>query len=218
MLICGIDEAGRGPMIGPLVICGVLINEKDGPKLRKIGVTDSKLLTPKQREQLFNKIINTVKKYKIIIVEPREIDDALSSDDLNLNWLEALKTAQIINDLKPKKAILDAPSTNIKSYLEYIKKLLNVSVEIIAEHKADLNHPTVAAASILAKVTRDREIEKIQKKIGKRFGSGYPSDPETVRFAEKHHSDYPAIFRKTWASYKKIMEKKFQSTLDSFSP
>ena len=65
-LICGIDEAGRGPVIGPLVICGVLISEKDLPKLKALDPKDSKLLTPKKRSELEKKIKRVVKDYKII--------------------------------------------------------------------------------------------------------------------------------------------------------
>ncbi|MBA3064300.1 ribonuclease HII, partial [Candidatus Woesearchaeota archaeon] len=103
-LILGIDEAGRGPVIGPLVIAGVSIDEKGIDKIKKLGVKDSKLLSPKQREELFDKIINTVKEYKAIIIQPEEIDSALRSESLNLNWLEAIKSAEIINFLKPEKA------------------------------------------------------------------------------------------------------------------
>ena len=94
-----------GPVIGPMVMAGVLIEEKDLPKLKSLGVKDSKLLTKEKREELFKKIIKTVKKYKIIIIPPKEIDNALESDHLNLNWLEAHKSAEIINRLKPNKAI-----------------------------------------------------------------------------------------------------------------
>ena len=92
-VILGIDEAGRGPVIGPMVIAGVSIGEKDIDKLKRLGVKDSKLLSPKQREDMFDKIISTAKKYKAIIIQPEEIDSALKSKSLNLNWLEAIKSA-----------------------------------------------------------------------------------------------------------------------------
>src|SRR3989338_8452465 len=128
VLICGIDEAGRGPLIGPLVICGAVINEKDGARLKNIGVKDSKLLTPKQREDLFDKVKSIVKSYKILIVEPDEIDNAVESDTLNLNWLEAVKSAEIIHSLEKEvkidKTILDCPSNNISAYRNYVKNEL----------------------------------------------------------------------------------------------
>jgi len=214
-LICGIDEAGRGPVIGPLVMAGVLIKEKDEEKLRNIGVKDSKLLTKQQRDDLYDKIIKIVMKYKIIITGPKEIDEAVKGENnLNLNWLEADKTTEIINNLKPEKAIVDCPSNNIGKYKDYLSK--KTKTELIVEHKADLNYPVVAAASILAKVTRDNEIEKIKKKIKVDFGSGYPADPRTKEFLEKNHHKYPKIFRKSWSSYSILENKKNQKKLFDF--
>tara|TARA_B100001971_G_C18233334_1_gene565376 strand:- start:601 stop:1329 length:729 start_codon:yes stop_codon:yes gene_type:complete len=213
--ICGIDEAGRGPVIGPLVTAGVMVDEKDLEKLKGIGVKDSKLLTPIQREQMFDE----VSKYPnhIVVTEPQEIDEALESEELNLNWLEAHKTAEIINELKPDKAIVDCPSTNIEAYKEYLQKLLKTKTELIVEHKADLNHPQAAAASILAKVTRDREIEEIKKKYGD-CGPGYPSNEITQKFLIENWEKYPEIFRKSWSSYKKIAQEQFQSSIADFDP
>ena len=218
MLICGIDEAGRGPVIGPLVMAGVLIKEKDESKLSDIGVKDSKLLTKQQRNALYDKIIKIVKKYKIIITEPEEIDKAVKGENnLNLNWLEADKSAEIINDLNPEKAIIDCPSNNISKYKNYLFKKIKIKdLNLILEHKADINYPVVAAASIIAKVTRDNEIEKIKKKIKVDFGSGYPADPVTREFLEKNHHKYQKIFRKSWYSYSVLENKKKQKKLFDF--
>lgn len=217
MKICGIDDAGRGPVIGPLVMAGILIEEKDEPKLRKIKVKDSKLLTPKQRTFLFPKIIKIVEDYKIVIVSPQEVDRAVKKDDgLNLNWLEANKSIEIIEKLKPDLAILDSPSNNIKAYKSYVEHHLKYKTQIQAEHKADLNYPVVSAASILAKVTRDKEIEKIKKQIGIDFGSGYMTDPKTTEFLTNSCDKYPEIFRHSWYPCKKIMDMKKQQKLDKF--
>ena len=215
-LICGIDEAGRGPVIGPMVMAGVLIEEKDLPKLTSLGVKDSKLLTPQRREELYDQIIKTVKKHHIVIVGPKEIDDALDSDELNLNWLEAHKSAEIINTLKPDKAILDCPSNNIQAYTNYVKNLLKTKTELVVEHKADLNYIESGAASILAKVTRDREIEKIKKKYGN-CGPGYPSNQIKINFLKENWNKYPEIFRQSWASYKKHKDAKNQKGLGDFN-
>jgi len=217
VLVLGIDEAGRGPVIGPMVIAGVSIDEKDIDKLKRLGVKDSKLLSPKQREDMFDKIINIVKKYKSIITQPEEIDSALRSESLNLNWLEAIKSAEIINFLKPEKAIIDCPSNNITAYKDFLKKhLKDKKTELVLEHKADFKYPIVSAASIIAKVTRDNEIKKIQKKIREPIGSGYPSDPVTINFLKKNYNNYQGIFRKEWASWKKLNKKKKQKSLKDF--
>ena len=214
--ICGIDEAGRGPVIGPLVISGILIEEKDLPKLRNIKVKDSKLLTPKQREFLFKEIKKIIIKEKTIIIPPQEIDDVLNSEELNLNKLEAIKTAIIINYLKPDKVTIDCPSTNINAYVDYLKTFLKYEPKIKAEHKADYKYCEVSASSILAKVTRDKEIEKLKKKYSIEFGSGYPSDPLTQEFLKKNYNKYPEIFRKTWMTYRNISETKKQKSLSDY--
>lgn len=219
ILVCGIDEAGRGPVIGPLVMCGLLVKEEDEKRLIKLKVKDSKLLTKKRREFLFDKIKGISYKCEIITISPTEIDSAVNNHDgLNLNKLEARKSAEIINFLKPDKVIIDAPSNNIKSYKEYLSGFLkNRKIQLILEHKADLNYPVVSAASILAKVTRDTEIEKLKNKIKIDFGSGYMTDPKTIKFLEKHYEDYPDLFRKSWFPYKDILNKKFQTKLEDFS-
>ena len=215
-LICGIDEAGRGPVIGPLVTAGVVIEEGDEAKLTEMGIKDSKLILPKKREEMFEAVKKIVKRYEIIVLEPKDIDDALRSPSTNLNWLEADTTAAIVNKLKPDKAIVDCPSNNIEAYTEYLNKKINVKCEIVAEHKADLNYVVVGAASILAKVTRDRIIEEIKKEIGENIGSGYPADPITKRFLEDNWDKHPKIFRKTWKSYKNMITKKAQKGLGEF--
>ncbi len=169
----GIDEAGRGPIIGPMVLAAVAIEDKDLKKLEEIkNLKDSKLLKPKQREELFQKITKIAKDYKILVVEPQEIDIAIDgANPLNLNWLEAEKSAQMINEVNPDNIFVDCPSNNIQTYSAYLKNLLkNKESKLICEHKADFTFKIVAAASILAKVTRDQKIAEIQKKIPEKIG------------------------------------------------
>lgn len=203
MIIAGIEEAGRGPVIGPMVMCGVTIDSSNEEKLRAIGVKDSKLLSPRQREALVERIIGMTLSHHIVVLSPQEVDAAVTSKAMNLNWLEAEISARILTLLKPEKAILDCPSNNIKAYeMEVRRRLGGVPMQIIAEHKADVNYPIVSASSILAKVRRDEEIEKIKKIIGIDFGSGYPADPRTSHFLRQYWNKYPYIFRHSWSSYK----------------
>jgi len=112
---------------------------------------------------------------------------------------------------------LDCPSNNIGAYAGYVKNLLdNKETKIISEHKADLRYAVVSAASILAKVTRDREIEKMEKTIKKKIGSGYPSDPVTQEFLKKNHDKKLGIIRKSWASYKELIKGKGQKKIGEF--
>ena len=215
MLIAGIDDAGRGPVIGPMVIAIAAIEETKLKDLKKLGVKDSKLLSPKQRKTLFKKI-KQIAKTEFILIQPKEIDHYLSTPGTNINMLEAEKMAFLISKVKPDKAIIDCPSPNTKKFKELIKKLINIECIIVAEHKADLRFPIVSAASIIAKVIRDGEIDKIKKEIGYDFGSGYSSDPRTVKFLKEYWRTHPDIFRKEWISYKMVKEKASQLTLSKF--
>lgn len=178
---------------------------------------DSKLLTKEKREEMYSEILKIIKDKKIIKVFPEEID-ARASVYLNLNDLEAVKCAEIINSLNCDSVIIDCPSPNINAYKNFIKRFVNdgKNVDIIPEHKADFNHIVVAAASILAKVERDREIENLKKDIGLDFGSGYPSDPKTKEFLAENWEKYPGLFRKTWDSWKVLKEKSVQKGLFDF--
>ena len=211
-MICGIDEAGRGPIIGPLVIAAACIEESNLKKLESLGVKDSKLLTPKKREELFKKLKSVLKEYKIIKILPSEIDNAVESKTDNLNWLEARKAVQLINDLNPTRAIIDCPSNNKQAYATYLQKLLKTKTILKVEHKADLNYPIVGAASILAKVTRDKEIEAIKKRLGD-IGSGYPSDQITQKFLRENWQKHQKIFRHSWEPYKRYSRRLTQKTL-----
>jgi len=200
-------------------MCGIVVKEEDEKELVKLKVKDSKLLTKIKREALFDKIKDISYKCEIFIIDAAEIDKAVNRHDgLNLNKLEAKKSAEILDILEPDKAIIDAPSNNIKSYKEYLINLIkNKKMKIILEHKADQNYPVVSAASIIAKVTRDNEIEKIKNKIKIDFGSGYMSDSKTVDFLEKYHEKYDSLFRKSWMPYQARINKKFQKKLEDFS-
>ena len=214
MIIAGVEEAGRGPVIGPMVMAIASINEKDEFKLKALGVKDSKLLTPHQREKLYEQIKDLCK-YETIKVSPAEIDRAVESDESNLNWLEADKTAILINKMKPDKVTLDCPSTNLVDYKRYIQKKLKYKPKMFVEHKADLKYTIVAAASILAKVERDREIMKLKKEHKVEFGSGYPSDPLTVEFTRNNFNKYP-FFRQSWDTWQKAKKHGGQKKLGEF--
>ncbi len=215
-LVLGVDEAGRGPVIGPLIIAGALIEEEKIDRLKEIGVRDSKLLTPRKRKEINKKLKRILKDSLILVIEPEEIDKAIDGgDDLNLNWLEATKTVEIINKLKPYKAIIDCPSPNIKAYTDYLKVRLKKDVELIVSHKADFRFTICGAASILAKEKREEEVEKIKKKYGN-IGPGYTSNPITQRFLKENWDKHPEIFRKSWVSWKNHKKAKSQKKLDDF--
>ena len=211
--VLGIDEAGRGPVIGPMIIAGVMVH--DGKEAELGAVKDSKLLTHKKRELLSHQIVEH-SEFKVIQIEPQEIDEALLSDSLNLNWLEAHKQAEIINELNPDVAIIDCPSPNCKKYTEYLRKLLNnKETKLIVEHKADVNYPVCSAASIVAKVRREEEVAKLKEKYGE-IGPGYQSNAITQKFIKENWEKHPEIFRKTWSTFKNHEKMKNQKKIGEF--
>lgn len=212
--ILGIDDSGRGPVIGPLVMAGVMIPKNIEKKFRELGVKDSKQLSPDRRKYLEG-IIKGNSEFSIIRVWPYEIDFG-DHAGINLNKLEAIKAAQIINNLRPDVAILDCPSNNIPAWKAEVEKRLERKPKLMVEHKADVNHVTVSAASIIAKVARDEEIRKIQSTIPENIGSGYPSDPATKKFLEKNWDKYKGIFREKWQTWKRFKKGKAQKKIDEW--
>ena len=199
------------------MLAGVLIDEKDKFKLGDIGAKDSKLVSKRNRELISKKIMELAKNYEVIVVPPQEIDEALFSQESNLNKLEAVKSAMLINKFNPDIAILDCPSPNVDQYTEYLKTFLkNKKVKLIVEHKADYKYSVVGAASILAKVTRDESIEKLKKKYGE-IGSGYLTDEITQKFIKENFELYPEIFRKSWKTFNNLKKSKEQKKIGSFS-
>ncbi|MDD5418012.1 MAG: ribonuclease HII [Candidatus Nanoarchaeia archaeon] len=210
MKIAGLEEAGRGPVIGPMIVAGVLIDENDSEKLREIGVRDSKLLTRKSRENLAGKMQGIIKAHKILEISPNELDNE------NINMVTAKRMAEIINELNPDIAIIDCPSNNINSFTSDVERFLTVSSKIKAEHKADINHPVVSAASIFAKVNRDKWVSNFEKKNNVSVGSGYPHDPETINFLKmvlSNNQGIPSYVRKKWSTVSNMMNSKKQKKL-----
>lgn len=216
-LILGLEEAGRGPVIGPMIICGVAVREEDIKKLMEIGVKDSKLLTPEKRQALAPKIKAIAEKIEVIEVSAEEIDRR-EEDKLNLNELEAEKMAKIIDRIKPDKTIIDTPNTNIKMFRDYLKGKLKHECELVTEHKADVNYPVVSAASIIAKVIRDKRVKEIEWEIRIPIGSGYPSDPITQKFLEKYWTKLHKLpfIRNSWATIQQLKDKKGQKSVADF--
>jgi len=216
-IIAGCDESGRGPVLGPLVISCVSVDECKLCELEKMGVKDSKLLTPKQREKLYDRIIKLAHSYKIVVISAQEIDSR-ASVGLNLNQLEALKIAQLIDEIKPDVIYVDSPTSPDQNKFEHmIRKHLKCECDIHAGWKADLHHRIVGASSILSKVTRDREVEKIRKEVGMDFGSGYPADPITMKFVKEHwENSLSKYIRHSWGTIKDLKKAKGQQKLASF--
>jgi len=204
-IICGIDEAGRGPVIGPMVLGCAVFDKKGAEKLREINVRDSKKVLPARRRYLEPLIKQIALEYKVTSISPGEIDRMRKK--ITLNELEAVKMSEMICALKtkPTKIIIDAADSVEENYKKRIFACLqkldkNFKIpEIVSEHKADVKYVEVGAASILAKVERDRQVEKLRQKHGD-FGSGYPSDETTQKYIKEmmKNGSIPDFVRRSW--------------------
>ena len=205
MQICGVDEAGRGSMVGPLVVAGITISKPKISQLKKLGVRDSKKLSPAARERLYKKIIETVDDYYVVRIPPRIIDKSVSNH--SLNHLEAKYMAKVISKLSPSTAFVDSCDVNSKRFGKEISELTS-NTKIRSYHHADSRFVTVSAASILAKVSRDRAIMKLANSHD--IGSGYPSDPKTKIFVKKliRKNHDLSFLRKSWKPVQILMKKR----------
>ena len=207
--ICGVDDAGRGSMLGPLVIAGISLNKAKLRKLSSLGVKDSKKLSPKSREALYEKIISLVDNYYIAKISPKSIDSSVKKH--GLNKLEARYMAKVISKLNPDTSFVDSCDVNPKRFGTEISKLSN-NKKIRSYHHADSRFIVVSAASIIAKVNRDKSIARLRKKYD--LGSGYPSDRKTVDFVKKFYENQktmPSFVRKSWKPSQKIITARYEN-------
>ncbi|MCL2157442.1 MAG: ribonuclease HII [Methanobrevibacter sp.] len=207
MNILGIDEAGRGPVIGPLIVAGIVIPEEKVPILKRMGIKDSKKLSPTRRKVLSRKL-KSMFECKTVEITAQDIDN-LRAKGVNLNEIEKIAMIKIIKKLDCDQIIIDSVDIKPNRLEKEIKNVVG-EINIKAEHKADEKYLPVAAASVIAKVKRDQIIEKIRKdyrKIGD-LGSGYPSDPKTKDFLKNFsYSEMPYIVRKSWNTVQKLKKE-----------
>ncbi|MEM3422161.1 MAG: ribonuclease HII [Candidatus Bilamarchaeaceae archaeon] len=211
LFIAGVDEAGRGPVIGPLVICCAVCNRKYEKKLKELCKKDSKQLTPEQRKKILEEL-KTICDFKWVEVSAEDLNKLMKK--YSLNDIEAMFMSMLIKQLKNTDVFIDMPDRYGRTFRSRMKKFNCEKFE--AEHKADEKFPIVAAASIFAKVKRDEKIEKIKEQLGMDFGSGYPSDEKTreslkspsfLKVADK-------FIRKKWKTLETVKQKKLTQYSD----
>jgi ribonuclease HII len=208
MLVGGVDEAGRGSVLGPLAVAGVSLDSSRLKELEALGVKDSKLLTSNERESLYVEILKICFTVMVSRIHPREIDTYVRRGRKyrRLNYLEAIHMAKVIDSLGAEEVFVDAPDKNPERWTGELESLLTCKPRIVAEHRADVNYVIVSAASIVAKVERDQDVADLREIHGE-FGSGYPSDPETIEFLRswmKKENSRPEFARKSWKTWRRI--------------
>lgn len=205
----GIDEAGRGPVLGPLVVAGVATI--DPAYLHEMGCRDSKTLSAPNRERVF-RLLETDPNVRIAVrvIEAATLDK--EREHMTLNAIERLRFIEVAAELDAERVVVDAADVNADRFGSEVAAALPDHWEVVSEHQADGRHPTVAAASIVAKVTRDRAIEdlarRLERHVNRPMGSGYPSDPKTKKFLEewvRQRGDLPEGTRRSWKTAQNLL-------------
>jgi ribonuclease HII len=199
-------------------------------KLARIGVRDSKMLTRKKREFLYDEIYSVAEDVKFYKISGIEINKAMAAG-ISLNELEAMHFAKLIDSLKssPSRIFLDSPDVISSRFGARIsifstKPMLIAGIKskkpedgsnrirIISEHKADSRYPVVSSASIIAKVVRDNELDRIEEEVGMQIGSGYPSDRNTVEAirANLNNTGLHQYIRERWKTMQHIRQSKIE--------
>lgn len=213
-LIVGVDEAGRGPVIGPLVLCAFACRRDEEPRLRELGVKDSKLLSDSRREELAPHLRKFP--HALLEVSAAEITHAMRTR-VSLNELEAMKVAEAVAQVAKshdvEKLYVDSPDAVPSKFERRIRKYLPASLKkmiIVSENKADFTYACVSAASVLAKSLREQRVRELREAFGFDFGSGYPSDPRTKSFLAKHRKDagLQTHLRHEWETLKRTRTAK----------
>lgn len=219
--LLGIDEAGRGPTLGPMVYAACWYPVRDKDNLAKMGFKDSKELKESVRISLFDDITtNDSFGYSINSIQPEEISAKMLRKSMyNLNFIShdaafgLIRTA-LDQGYNISEVYLDTVGPE-ETYQKSVERLFP-DIKVTVESKADSTYPIVSAASILAKETRDRNVAnwefpeaKAGMVVNRNCGSGYPADPVTKKFLVDHFDKvfgFPSICRFSWASCKTIME------------
>ncbi|MFB0558644.1 MAG: ribonuclease HII [Candidatus Bathyarchaeia archaeon] len=206
--VAGVDEAGRGCAIGPLVVAGVLFDEGRLDELESLGVKDSKQLSPKRRVVLASEIKSMASRWYAFDLQPRAIDIVVNRGVKlrKLNYLEAMAMAKVIRELRPDRVYVDPADVVVDRFVGQILRVLPFRPKVVSEKKADIKFPIVSAASILAKVRRDRLVAEFRERYGD-FGSGYCSDRKTIGFLEswfRENDACPPFIRSSWATVRRI--------------
>lgn len=229
--IAGIDEAGRGPVLGPLVVAAVRVPEAS--VVEGLGLRDSKALTAGQRAELAG-VVRDRADVEVTSVAPDVIDRYRRQR--TLNDLEVDLFGDLVARLAPVRAYVDAADVDPERFRRRVLArargpgtmdvgpaptgpAVRPDIEVVAEHGADVRYPVVSAASIVAKVERDQRVAEIGEELGADVGSGYPSDPVTTAFVESwfdEHGDLPPHTRRSWVSARRMLARAGQANLAEF--
>ncbi len=216
--LLGIDEAGRGSVLGPLVVGGFLVRSEHLDRVAAAGACDSKLVGAEERGRIYRRLAHLGRRFSVVL-SPSEVDSAVRRGELNL--LEARAFGRIVREARPAEAYVDACDPVAERFGRTVAAFAGTRSRIVARHHADRDHVLVGAASIVAKVLRDRAVARLRRTLGAEFGSGYPSDPRTIaylRSALRAPAEELPWVRHSWSTAARLKPPTTVATLDRFTP
>lgn len=214
----GVDEAGRGSWIGPLVVGAVAVHASDLERVRESGACDSKALSPARREEVYAKL-EAFARIASVELAPPEIDRFVRHG--KLNELEARAFGEVVRPFGPARVTVDACDTNAARFGLRVAWHAGDGFRVESRHRADEEDPLVGAASIVAKVRRDRAVRRLAQELGTDIGSGYPSDATTVEFVRRvarRGRRLPPWLRASWATTERVLGPRPTRTLEELAP
>lgn len=211
----GVDEAGKGPVLGPMVCAAVR-----APADALTGVDDSKALSAERREALARRLRDDDRvRVGVHTVSVARIDDP----GTDMNGLALAGAAAAVRGVAEAgdETVADAADVDAERFGRRLREAVaddGPAVEVRAEHGADAAHAVVGAASVVAKAERDRRVAELADEYGP-VGSGYPSDPTTRTFLQEWVRDsgaLPDCARASWSTCADVLAAAEQSGLDEF--
>jgi len=219
----GVDEAGKGPVLGPMVAAAVRAEEGDLPG----EVGDSKQLTAATRESIAAELRDAPGvEVGVGVVTTDEIDDP----ETDMNSLTVTAQVRALGDVAADgdHALVDAGDVSESRFARRVQEGVadagtdtagGVAIDVTAEHGADESNRLVGAASVVAKVERDSRIAALDEEYDGDIGSGYPSDQTTREFLADYvdrHGELPACARASWATCEDVLAAAEQADLGAF--
>ena len=212
----GVDEAGKGPVFGSMFAAAVYV--EDESRL-PAGLDDSKNLSPTRRQELATALrANDGIAIGLAEIPVSRIDDPTT--DMNSLTVAAHAEAidDAVGDLESPAGLCDACDTDADRFARRVDEACTVEATVDARHGADGESAVVAAASVIAKVSRDSHVDALAEEYGE-VGSGYPGDRATRTFLESYvdeHGELPPFARASWSTCEDVLAAASQTGLGDF--
>ena len=212
MIVCGVDEAGRGSVVGDLCIGCFVVDDTT-----EYDAKDSKKVSAKKRASYYAHILETGLEVSVLRISSQELNE-MHENGMSLNDMEVWGFTKILNelDIRPDRIVLDACDTNQERFGLKVCNGLNYDPQVISCHRADSIYKETAAASIVAKYHRELSMDSMKQIYGQDIGSGYPSDTKTIHWLTQYYQtnqSFPSNTRLFWSTIDRVKQRAQRATL-----